>query len=409
MTDGRLDRKSGGSFVEPFRHALDRMQERSVPAPDEITGRAVRLLTDRFGPSESREVTGFAYGVAGVQADHSHYFNGFALLKPMRMGTAAALRSIRESEWRIAVDGSSDTFRFELDGRIDDTPPIAARVALSVLNAIGAPQTGGVEVAIATSIPEGLESGFVASVAVAVLRAASKWEETSLTGEASTTLLKHAVEVSTGAPFSAAYVVGSQVMETEPFVLVDVETLEHLLVESPGKTLPALALVQTAALPRRVDRNNRVTLYREIVARLQGKRFTRLTSLRDLEHRDLEAAVALLPRRLRPALRSLVSENRRVQRLVAAIRSQDWQLMGALLLMSHSSRREDWMGTTALQDFVVDSAERFSLEGVYGAAQMGEEDFVLVAGQPYRLPAFLDHIRNNWPDQSAEPPGTWII
>ena len=409
MRDERLDRKSGGSFVEPFRHALDRMQEGSMPTPDEMTGRAERLLTDRFGPSEASGVSGFAFGAAGVQADHSHYFNGFALLKPMRMGTAAALRPIRDREWRIAVDGSSETFRFELDGRTDDTPPIAARVAPSVLSAIGAPQTGGVEVAIASSVPEGLESGHLASVAVAVLRATSEWEETSLTGESGTTLLKHAVEVSTGAPFSAAYIVGSQVMETEPFLLVDVETLEQLIVESPGKTLPALALVQTSARPRRVDRNNRITIYREIVSRLQEKRFTRLTSLRDLEHRDLEAAMALLPRRLRPALRSLVSENRRVQRLVAAIRSQDWQLMGALLLMSHSSRREDWMGTTALQDFVVDSAERFSLDGVYGAARLGEEEFVLVAGQPYRLPAFLDHIRNDWPDQATEPPETWII
>jgi len=112
---------------------------------------------------------------------------------------------------------------------------------------------------------------------------------------------------------------------------------------------------------------------------------------------------------MRPGLKYLVTENRRVQRLVAAIRNEDWQLMGGLMFMSHASRRDDWGITSPIQDFVVDEAERFTIEGVYGASQVGEGSFVLIAGQPIRLPAFLDHLRNSWPAHASGRPETFIL
>ncbi|NNE36114.1 MAG: hypothetical protein HKN13_12805 [Rhodothermales bacterium] len=195
----------------------------------------------------------------------------------------------------------------------------------------------------------------------------------------------------------------------QAFILVDTETHEHLSLDVPDRIRPEWALVNTATEKLKTGRAARKQWSLEIFDRLQQKKFSMLNSLRDLEHRDLENALHTLPRKMRPGLRYLVTENRRVQRMVVAIRKRDWQLMGALLKMSHASRRDDWMITSPIEDFVVEEAERFSLEGVYGATQTGEGSFILVAGQPLTLPAFLDHLRRSWPAQASKTPETFIL
>jgi galactokinase len=69
-----------------------------------------------------------------------------------------------------------------------------------------------------------------------------------------------------------------------------------------------------------------------------------------------------LPARLTSVARHLVTDNRRVQKMVAALRRSDWQMVGALLLMSHASRRDAWQGTSAEADFLVEHVEATTLE-----------------------------------------------
>ena len=101
----------------------------------------------------------------------------------------------------------------------------------------------------------------------------------------------------------------------------------------------------------------------------------------------------MLPRRYRPLVRYLVSENRHVHKLVFAIRRKDWQMFGALLLISHACRRNDWGITTPEADFIVDQVQAMTLEGLYGGRMSGRGGSVLVVGQPFTIPEAFERIQ----------------
>lgn len=411
MSDDRKRPDNGisPSFTEPLRHALDLMQDRELLTPDQHKSRAKRLLFDRFETGGQHVQVAFSNGSAGIQADHTHYFNGFALLKPMRRGTAVAVRFTESNEVRITLEGVPDTYAFELGAARVDTDPAVVQSIRVMLESMDPEMRRGLDVALVSTIPEGLVSSSLASAGTATVQAVLIAYSREMSTKESSKLIKRGLETVLHVPVSAAYIIAATAHDAKDFVLVDTETFEYLSIDVPDRTGPGWVLVDTATSKQKTTRNTRSAWSQEILERLRQKKFTNLKSLRDLEHRDLETAVSVLPRKMRPGLRYLVTENRRVQRLVVAIRNRDWQLMGALLKMSHASKRDDWSITSPMEDFVVAEAERFSLEGVYGATQTGEGSFILIAGQPFRLPAFLDNLRSNWPAQASAGPDTFIL
>ena len=145
------------------------------------------------------------------------------------------------------------------------------------------------------------------------------------------------------------------------------------------------------------------------LADLQKKAFSEVSSLRDLEHRDLDRAVSLVGRKSRPVLKHLVTENRNVQKMVVALRKGDWQFFGALMLISQASKQQDWNTAGELHDLVTRTAESASLDGIFGVVQTGEGGCMLVAGQPFSLPAFLDSLREAATSHTTEEIETFII
>ena len=132
----------------------------------------------------------------------------------------------------------------------------------------------------------------------------------------------------------------------------------------------------------------------DTLERLRRKHFPGLDSLRDLEHKDLEVAEKAIPRGQRPILRYVVRENQRVHRLVTAARKGDWQFFGALLVMGHASLRDDMHATTERTDKVVELVEDRSVSGMYGGRSLGFSGVVVVLGQPFLVPPFLDGARD---------------
>ncbi len=411
MSDDRKRPDNGisPSFAEPLKHALNSMQDRESFTPEQYKSRAKRLLFDRFEAGGPHVPVVFSHGFAGIQAEHTHYFNGFALLKPMRQGTAVAVRLTKGNEVRITLEGVPDKYAFESGAARVDTDPGLVQTIRVLLESMDLGIHHGMDVALVSTIPEGLVSSALASAGTAVVQAVLAACSREMSTDERVKLIKRGLETVLHSPVSAAYMIAAAAQNAQDFVLVDTETFEYLPVDVPDGTGPGWAVVDTAQPKQKASRNTRFAWSQDMLERLRQKKFAELTSLRDLEHRDLETAVSMLPRKMRGGLRYLVTENRRVQRLVVAIRNRDWQLMGALLMMSHACKRDDWLITSPIEDFVVAEAERFSLEGVYGATQTGEGSFILVAGQPFRLPAFLDHLRSHWPAQASAGPETFIL
>ncbi|MEM9664403.1 MAG: hypothetical protein AAF970_05675 [Bacteroidota bacterium] len=375
-------------YVRPVLDALHRLQDRSVFTPSEGVQQACRLLADRFGEATAPAATGVARGAAGLLAEHTHYAPGFALLQPLPFGTAVALRPCVSADTQVAFDDTDGRWTLSSETRLPPETPSWVRVVEAVLHRL-APASPGLEVAVVTTIPASFRAAYWAALAVALARA--------LSGHTPPpdvlTTLQAALEEVLGRPFSVAYLKAAATVEGSDVTLVDTITREHLPVPSlPAETLAwAVVEVETSnvspsTLHRDVDRLDTA------LSHLRAGAFTGLTTLRDLEHQDLQRALTLIPSALRPITRYVIGDNRRVPRMVAALRRQDPQMLGALLLMSHHAARTDALATSHAADAVVEQIQARTAEGLFGAALVDPNGAVLVAGRPYVLPQALDQL-----------------
>ncbi|WP_327372731.1 galactokinase [Streptomyces sp. NBC_01216] len=93
-----------------------------------------------------------------------------------------------------------------------------------------------------------------------------------------------------------------------------------------------------------------------------------LPSLRDLDPRDLPAALARLPRDLVPLVRHVVSENTRVEQAVALLDAGEPRALGPVLTAGHLSLRDDYGVSCSATDLAVDAAVE---AGALGARMTG--------------------------------------
>ncbi len=385
------------SFVQPFLYAYNRIQANESLRPIQYEDRAKALLVERLGGEGPLPVAAFSHGAVGIVADHTHYVDGFALMLHMRQGTAVALRPNTLGRTRIAYEAVSDIIDLSREEDRRRAPILAALLDRAAPSDASGTGTTGLDVALVTALPAGLGVAYFASLALALVACGDKLENPGKQASEKLATRAHGLlEAALGTKISRAFTAAAALAEEAPFILVDARNGDHIAVEFPDTQRPGFALfdaspqsmIDVTAMRRRAE------LAASATRELAGKGFEGLTSLRNLEHRDLERALDMASRRFRPAIRHLVSSNRNVQKLVVAIRKADWQLFGALLKISLASSTNDWGTGTEVSGPAVETAERMSIEGIYGMVGTGECGMLLVAGRPFSLPAYLDAVRS---------------
>lgn len=385
--------------------ALGQLRRRAAPSREELYARARTLLETRFGSAAQEPVReGFAYGAAGFLSEHTHYSDGFAVLMPLAQGTAIAVQPASGTHSRLALEDDDTTYVL-LNEERGDPLPVGAQVVRAVLRTY---TTVPMEVAVASAVPWACFDARQAALGVALGRALKGLEGGDQGGRAPAEWerVRAGVAEGTGLPFSLAYVMAAAGGTPPQWMLADTATQEYLPLEAPPAEELGRGLVVIRAdernlrkgeragegLPQPLDfHRKRKEQAERALHTLREKGFEGLTAFRDLEHRDLDHALRLLSPELQPLARHLITENRRVQKLVRALRKADWQFLGALLLMSHASWRDDWEGTSAPLDIVVETAEGTDVDGLYGACMTGRGPGVWVFGRPAALPAFFQH------------------
>ena len=389
------ERAGKPTLLQPYLHALDRMQKREFPAAEDLAERARSLLHERFGPSPDPVEATFANASTGLLGEHTHYFDGFALLLVLPLGTAVAVRRSSGPHSNMVFEGSEAAWQFDgaATSEAASAPgwPVWARLVEQLSRRIAAGVQ--IEIAVTSTVNPAFTDAYLSSLSVAAARALQTLFSPASRPREVLGLARDLITASTGAPFSLAYLLAVEAGRVDAFALVDTATAERILLDAPDRDVLGWGIVEAGTGPQRdAEFYRKRQAMADEAARLLQKAFPGLTSLRDLEHRDLQHALEVLPRRLRPVLRHLVTENRRVQKMVVAIRQRDWQMFGALLLMSHASHRNDWESTSPEMDVAVEQVERMSIDGMYGAAMTGRSGCVLVTGQPYIVPRCLDRI-----------------
>lgn len=389
------DRAGAVSRLASLTKAPQGVPERSFEAPSSLMERARTTLEEHFEVVEGAPSrTGFAHGSIGLLADHTHYFNGFALFFSIPSGTAVAMRPSTGEASRLAFGRDDRTWAYGPDHPLPDTAPPPVRIVFETLRRL-APENVRADVAVTNAVPFSCADAYVAALGVATARAC---RETFLPAQEDRRICEpvhEAVEAGLGRFFSPAFLVAAEQGRPEQYSFVDAATLECMLLEAPPEDTLAFGLVETGDRiffeAGAVARKRKMASEAVIILRRKG--FDTVASLRDLEHRDLPVATDSVPIRLRPALRWLVKENQRVPKLVGAIQRKDWQFFGALLLMSDASTRRDWGGTTDVSDSVVDEVDAMTLDGMYGAFSMNRGRAVVMAGQPFVVPHCLDRVQ----------------
>ena len=374
------------------------MQQRRAVRPETMTARALDLMDERLGASASGAEATFSHGVLGIAADHTMLAEGFALMLPIRDGIAVAIRESPSSTSRVVFDGEDESWEFDLGDNVEteanaamgDGTPWWVQLLADIVQSTS---TGGrqVDVAVVSTVVAGCEQTYAAALGMSALRTAQAVFPPDQDPRRPWDTVAEIVASVTDRPVTNAYSVATDVASIGQLVLVDTGTGRRLPFPTPAADPVGWGLIDTAEPFGQHDRVDKTrNSIADMVDRLQKKSFPDLNALRDLEHKDLEAAERTVSRGHRPILRYFVHENQRVHRLVTAARKGDWQLFGALLVMGHASLRDELDATAEMADAVVELAEEQTLSGMYGGRALGFSSVVCVVGQPFVVPPFLD-------------------
>jgi galactokinase len=416
--------------------------ETPVAAPTALPdGRA--MLAAAFpaaddAPDEKVGGVGRARGTMPVQATQTHYSDGYALLLPMHVQTAVAVRASAADHSRLAVHGTDDVWAFDAQRPWNEHATAERPPWLRVATAAATWQLGkrasaartdaeACDIVLASRVPPVLQDAYAAALGVATVRALARQRanasaDASATQEASDptpderplgaglpdgTLegLQDVLATALAQPYSAAWLQAAHAGEPPYFLLADTAEAECLPVESPLRDALGWVLIdpQTDAPQSPAAHRARAAEAEEALRRLQQHGFNELNAFRDIEHRDLQRVLSVLPETLRPLARHLVTENRRVAKLVGALRRGDGQMVGALLLMSHASARNHDRSTSAAADFLVDQAEAMTMDACYGAGMTDRSGAVLATGPVQGLRHDLDRLQTAFRGRFGRP------
>ena len=399
-----MEAGNNGSPPSSSRSLFDRqrrtLRDLSVPAIDtpEILCRKARLLNAKASHAvdDERQGVAYAFGGVGLLAQHTSYYDGFAVVLSLFHATAVCIDVSQSGKHEILFDD----VLLERVGRTSSEKsesPKGARHWRQLITRIlekFSTQDTFVTVNVVSSVPPQCIEAFFASVCVAVAKALFDYQEKPVPVGIVEVLREVAEEV-LEAEFSKAFIMVSLAASPGVLCVIDTTTEELIPFNAPDRAHLSWGLLRVDdEAPRNFDFYHKCGLMgEEALALLQKGRFPEYTSFRDVQHADLQRVLEALPQKYRLIVRHLVNENKRVQAMIGAIRGEDWQMLGGLLFISHASLSNEWQGTNDVIDFVVADAERMSSEGIYGACMTGRGGYVLVVGLPLALDGYIKEIK----------------
>lgn len=389
----RGGRSATPQFVKPLLSTLDSMRGRDRPRAEQMNRQAEELLWSSFGQEGGAAEAAHAHASVELMAEHVHYFDGFALLMPLLEGCSVAVRH-GQGDHQVVVGPDAE-------GPLQQW----AREAVQAL----VPEGGlPLQVAVVSNVPGFLGDAVRVAVQLAAARAVSALRSQGTPPEAE---LQRLISPTDPDGFHRrAVMLSSAVTAATTFVLVDTRASESISISVPGMEKPGLTLIGTGGTTPAPGRPEKRQMVEEILQQLHAGSFPGIRSPRDIHHKDLERALGEVSRRLKPFLNYAVTEDGRVQKLVAAIQRRDWQMFGALLFMTHASRKADIGLHNERCDHLVTQVENMSLEGMYGATRLGADvQAVLVAGQPFSVPPALETLRASFEEHFHDSFSTLLL
>lgn len=315
-----------------------------------------------------------APGRVNLIGEHTDYNDGFVLPFAITHRTVAAVSPRSDRVVRVASTFAPDAVEVPL-GDLDDLFPARrdeiaewARYPLGVVWALqghAASDATGFDIAIASDVPVGAGLSSSAAIECAVAVAVDELWALGLDRSALALAGRRAENEAVGAPTGVMDQMASMDGEADAAIFLDCRSLE-------ARAVPlgfAEAGLEVLVIDTRVSHAHSTGGYRERRASCElGARLMGVPALRDLGVDDLPRAQELLDDVTFRRVRHIVTEDQRVLDTVRTLGEEGPLAIGALLLASHASMRDDFEISVPELDTAVATA---MAAGAVGARMTG--------------------------------------
>lgn len=310
-----------------------------------------------------------APGRVNVIGEHTDYNEGFVLPAAIDLGVTIALIPTDDRRVEVILDDTGERDGFDLDaigerrGRWID---YVAATAWALAEA-GA-STRGFRGLLTSDLPSGAGLSSSAAIELASAWALSGGERPGLDTMRLAQIAQRAenayVGVNCGLMDQFAVAFG----EADHALLLDCRSLDHRAVPLPAGT--ALVICHSGS-PRKLAASEYNTRRAECDRAVAGLKSLdpAVTALRDVTPDLLEAGRDRLDDAAFRRARHVVSEDERVQAVIAALQAGDVEAVGSALYASHVSLRDDFEVSSPALDALVEIAQ--GVPGVIGARLTG--------------------------------------
>ncbi|GAB4200545.1 MAG: galactokinase [Roseiflexaceae bacterium] len=311
-----------------------------------------------------------APGRVNLIGEHTDYNDGFVL--PVAIDRATYIAARPRDDGRIglyAADlGETDEFALDAIERSSDREWSNYIRGIARGLVLAEHKLEGANMLITSDVPRGSGLSSSAALEVAAGYAFQLLSRLNLLGEELALLAQGAENSFVGVQCGIMDQFISALGEADHALLIDCRDLSYHPVPLPQDVS---IVVCDSHVPRTLAGsayNQRRQECAEAV-RLLKQHLPRITSLRDVMLDEFNQHQQDLPEPVRSRARHVISENERVQRGAAALKSGDIVTFGRLMDESHTSLRDDYAVSVPQLDTLVEAARR--VPGCYGSRLTG--------------------------------------
>ncbi|MBL3667603.1 galactokinase [Streptomyces sp. M2CJ-2] len=311
-----------------------------------------------------------APGRVNLIGEHTDYNDGFVMPFALPHTVVAAVSRRDDGVLRLhSADVDAPVVELTVDsltpGTDKDWTAYPAGVVWALREAGHA--VTGVDIHLASTVPVGAGLSSSAALGIVVALALNDLYELGLRGWQSARLCQRAENVYVGAPVGIMDQTASACCESGHALFLDTRDLSQ-------RQIPfdlAAEGMRLLVVDTQVKHSHSEGEYGKRRAGCEkGAALLGVDALRDVAHADLDAALARLgdEEEVRRLVRHVVTENERVERVIALLESGDTRAIGPVLVAGHASLRDDFRVSCPELDLVVDTA---LASGALGARMTG--------------------------------------
>ncbi|CAL9469986.1 galactokinase [Streptomyces sp. enrichment culture] len=310
-----------------------------------------------------------APGRVNLIGEHTDYNDGFVM--PFALPHTALAAVSRRTDGVLRLH-SADIDGAVVELRVDDLAPQTDKEwtaypagVVWALREAGHPVTGA-DIHLTSTVPAGAGLSSSAALEVVIALALNDLHELGLKRWQLARLCQRAENVYVGAPTGIMDQTASACCQDGHALFLDTRDLAQKQIPFD----PAAEGMRLLVVDTRVQHAHNEGEYGKRRAGCEkGAALLGVDALRDIAHDDLDAALARLDdEEVRRLVRHVVTEDARVERVVALLESGDTRAIGPVLTEGHASLRDDFRVSCPELDLVVDTA---LAAGALGARMTG--------------------------------------